>query len=201
MQYFVHGRDAPGARRVREQHTEAHWAYMDRYASTLIARGPTLTEDGEDVTGSVHLVELPGREAAQTFASNDPYHQAGVFADVLLRRWRSALGRTMWDFTGGGDDPRFLVLGHGRAPMTYVGAGPDADQRAYLAGHLPRQLIADGPLLSDDGSEWLGTVTLVELPDRAAAEAMLIRSPHGRAELYEKVEVHRWRFGGRPPGV
>jgi uncharacterized protein len=150
------------------------------------------------VTGSMHIVDLPDSEAARAFAFDEPYYRAGVFADVLVHRWSNTLGRTMWEFTGSGDDPRFLVIGHGRAAMADVRDRWHADQRNYLAAGYSEHLIADGPLLSEDGSEWLGTATLVELPDRAAAEAMLAHGPYAEAGLYERVDVHRWRFGGRP---
>jgi hypothetical protein len=58
-------------------------------------------------------------------------------------------------------------------------------------------MIARGPLLSDDGREWVGDATLIELRDRAAVEAMLASTPSIRAGLYANVEVHDWEFGGR----
>ena len=72
---------------------------MDRYAAEMIARGPTLV--GDATTGSVHIVGLPDPAAARAFAFDEPNYQAGVYRDVLLRRWRNTLGRTMWDFPGG----------------------------------------------------------------------------------------------------
>ncbi|WP_372665047.1 hypothetical protein [Amycolatopsis kentuckyensis] len=54
------------------------------------------------------------------------------------------------------------------------------------------ELIACGPLLSDDGEAWLGTAVLLRAPDVESARSVL--SP-GR---YAGVEVHRRRFGGRP---
>ena len=43
-----------------------------------------------------------------------------MYRDVLLRRWRNLLGRTMWDFPGGRDGGnRYLVLG--------LGTGQSAD--------------------------------------------------------------------------
>jgi hypothetical protein len=38
----------------------------------------------------------------------------------------------------------------------------------------------------------------VELPDRGAVEAMMARAPFVRAGLYDSLEIHDWRFGGRP---
>jgi uncharacterized protein YciI len=174
MAFFVYGRDHPGMEGVRTATTEEHWSYMDRYADVMIARGPTFVSEDE-YTGSVHIVDLPDVAAAQAFAYAEPYYRAGVFADVMIRRWRNVLGRTMWQFAGR-DLPRFLVLGHG--------AGVDGDP----AGE---GVIVWGPLLSDDGSERLGTAMLVEAADADAAAAHL---PGG----HDNVEVHRWRFGGRP---
>ncbi len=45
---------------------------------------------------------------------------------------------------------------------------------------------------SDDGS-----AMMIELPDRAAVEAMLAAEPYARAGLYRHIEIHDWRFGGR----
>jgi uncharacterized protein YciI len=97
MEFFCYHGDRPGSVTLRDQLLEEHWSYMDRYATEMIARGPTLASDGEAPTGSVHIVDLPDPAAARAFAFDEPNYQAGVSRDVLLRRWRNALGRTMWE--------------------------------------------------------------------------------------------------------
>lgn len=179
MEFFCYHRDRPGSDSLRAELIEEHWAYMDRFAEQMIARGPTL--DGEIATGSVHIVDLPDAAAARAFAFDEPNYQAGVYRDVLLRRWRNTLGRTMWDFPGGreGSD-RYLVLGLGE------GQAADLDLPAD-----PGDLIAYGPLLSDDGSAWLGTAVLVRATDPDAARGVLT------PDRYADIEVHHWAFGGR----
>jgi len=178
IEYFCYHRDRPGSAALRDQLIEAHWSYMDEYADQLIARGPTFTDD-ETPTGSVHIVDLSGAAAARAFAFDEPNYQAGVYRDVLLRRWRNLLGRTMWEFPGGRTGGnRYLVLGLG------TGAADDSVP-------ADRDLIAYGPLLSDDGSTWLGTAALVRAPDPAAAQAIL------NPARYAAIEVHNWEFGGR----
>ncbi|MFF7307274.1 YciI family protein [Streptomyces sp. NPDC008137] len=181
MEFFCYHRDRVGSLRLREELGEAHWAYMDRYEAELIARGPTFADDGETPTGSVHIVDLPDSAAARAFAFDEPNHQAGVYRDVLLRRWRNLLGRTMWDFPGGlatGD--RYLVLG--------LGPSPEADPQVPAERD---ELIAYGPLLSDDGDAWLGTAALVRAPGAEAARGVLAE---GR---YADIEVRAWEPGGR----
>jgi uncharacterized protein YciI len=165
----------------REQLLEAHWSYMDRYAAEMIARGPTFAGDEGLPTGSVHIVDLPDPAAARSFAFDEPNYQAGVYRDVLLRRWRNELGRTMWEFPGGPTDgSRYLVIGLG---------GVETADLALPSGR--DELIAYGPLLSDDGAAWLGTALLIRAPDADAARAVLA------ADRYADIEVHSWQFGGR----
>lgn len=199
MEYFFYCRDRPGSMPLRTELTEQHWSFMDPYADAMIARGPTLTPDDSAATGSVHLVDLPDADAARVFAFEEPNYRAGVYEEVLIRRWRNELGRTMWDYPGGREGgPRFLILGHGKPGMTAAHDELRDDQRRYLdAGGFSDRLIACGPLLSDDGSAWAGTALLAELPDHAAADALLAGSPSAQAGLYDGIEVHLWQFGGR----
>ncbi len=181
MEFLCYHRDRPGSMPLRMKLLERHWSYMDGYASQLIARGPTFADDGETLTGSVHILDLPDPAAARRFAFEEPNYQAGAYRDVLLRRWRNLLGRTMWEFPGGTTGGnRYLVLG--------LGAGPGAD---LVAPPNRDDLIAYGPLLSDDGASWLGTAALIRAHSPDAARAVLT------ADRYADIEVHSWEFGGR----
>jgi uncharacterized protein YciI len=108
------GLDRPGSLPLRYELSDEHWSCMDQYAKEMIARGPTLADDGDPPTGSVHIVDLPVPAAARAFAFDEPNYQAGVYRDVLLRWWRNTLSRTMWDIPGGRTGGnRYLVLGRG----------------------------------------------------------------------------------------
>lgn len=178
MEFFCYHRDRAGSAPLRAELAERHWSYMDGFAAQLIARGPTFENDTE--TGSVHVVDLSDPAAARAFAFEEPNYQAGVYRDVLLRRWRNLLGRTMWDFPGGATGgSRFLVLG----------LGPDGDELA--APTQNDDVIAFGPLLSDDGATWLGTAALVRAADADAARGIV------STDRYAATEVHNWEFGGQ----
>ncbi|MFE2298865.1 YciI family protein [Streptomyces sp. NPDC059445] len=182
MEFLCYHRDRPGSGPLRDELLEKHWSYMDQYAKEMIARGPTLTDDGDTATGSVHIVDLPDHVTARAFVFDEPNYQAGVYRDVLLRRWRNVLGRTMWDFPGGRTGGnRYLVIGLGQGRAADLALPHDTDD-----------LIAYGPLLSDDGTTWLGTAVLLRATDPETARAVLT------ADRYADIEVHNWQFGGRP---
>lgn len=197
MDYFFYCRARPDTEALADEHTEAHWAFMDQYAATMVARGPILSDDGAEWTGSMHIVGLPDAAAAQVFAFEEPYYRAGVFGDVFMRRWRNELGCTMWQFQGDPDqNQRFLIIGHGKSDASDQHGSLPLRQR-FLEDHRS-QIIVSGLLLSDDDATWAGGIMLVEAPDRAAAEALAALDPFAQAGLYQSVELHRWRFGGRP---
>jgi uncharacterized protein YciI len=197
VEFFFYCRVKPGTAPGPELN-EAHWSFMDGYADGMIARGPTSAPDGT-WSGSMHMVDLPDAEAARVFAFEEPNYRAGVYGEVLVRRWRNGLGRTMWDFDGVRGGRRFLIIGHGRPGVTAVRDGLLEEHNRYFADNgYQERFVARGPLSSDDGSEWIGSAMAIELPDRAAVEAMLAAEPYTRAGLYASVEIHDWEFGGRP---
>ena len=62
---------------------------------------------------------------------------------------------------------------------------------AYVAANRDMVRIA-GPYLSDDG-QMIGSMFVMEAPDRAAVEAFNAADPYVHAGLFERVEISVWR--------
>ncbi|HEX2547051.1 MAG TPA: YciI family protein [Ramlibacter sp.] len=62
------------------------------------------------------------------------------------------------------------------------------EHKAYLATVADRIAFA-GPLLADDGETMIGSLLVIDFPDRAAAERWQADEPFTVAGLYEKVSV------------
>lgn len=200
MEYFFYCRDKPDSAAIRQAIVEAHWAFMDRYDAAMIARGPTLSDDGAVITGSMHMVDLPDAAAARVFAYDEPFAKAGAYDEIIVRRCRNAMERTMWQFDGDADaNQRFLIIGHGKPGMSDARDALLEDHRRYFIEHgYQEKFIVRGPLWSETGDEWVGSEFVIELRDRAAVDVFLADEPYTNAGLYERVEIHRWKFGGRP---
>lgn len=197
MQFFFYCRDRAGAGETRKALLKAHWAFMGRYIDAMIARGPTMSADGKAVTGSMHMVDLPDAEAARVFAYDDPLARGGVFEEITVRRYHNVLDRTMWQFHGDPVNTRFLFMAEARPGTSEQGRNLLEAQRAYL-GQAERtcHVILFGPLLGADGKTWEGTAMLLETPDAAACEAIVLGDPAATARLYSRTELRPWRFGG-----
>jgi uncharacterized protein YciI len=197
MDFFVYSRDAPGTEALRGDDVllEEHWSYMDGFADAMIARGPTLDSDRERATGSLHVLALPSVAAASEFVEREPNNRAGVYADHRIRGFENLLGRTMWEFSGEPDEPRFLAIADSdhdqRAPVPWHPLAP-----AALGVELRERLIVYGALTEPESGETVGVTLALQAPDRNSAKALLRAGARG-LEAVHTVEVHDWEFGGR----
>ena len=62
---------------------------------------------------------------------------------------------------------------------------------AYARGWGDRMLVG-GPLLSDDGETMRGSMLILDVADRAEADAFLAGDPYGQAGLFQSVSVQRY---------
>jgi len=190
LDFFVYSRDAADTAQLRDDQEllEEHWSYMDRFAETMIARGPTLDTDRETATGSLHVLALPGVDAVREFVVLEPNNRAGVYEEHLVWRFENLLGRSMWEFSGQPTESRFLIIGR-----SHLG-------RPVLAETLPAELLERlvlyGALTTLDGAEPVGVALALQAPDREAVDA-LIEDERTGLGAFSEVEVHNWEFGGR----
>ena len=195
MDFFIYSRATHAAMEAADDPDldERHWSYIDRYADALTARGPTLGTDRCTWTGSIHVVNLPSHAAVRKFVGHEPYHRAGAYEQHRVWRFNNLLGRTMWQFAGAADEPRFFVLAH-PTPGRARSRGPMPP--ACVEQGLRDRLIVYGALhnLHDDSS--LGVALAVQAPTRQALDTLL---GDGLTCLHHDgdVEIHDWVFGGR----
>jgi hypothetical protein len=118
-----------------------------------------------------------------------------VYGEHRIWAFQDLLGRTMWEFTGEGDDSRFLVIAHsGHELNTSVSARPVPS--AALGVELRERLILYGVLAEPESGDTSGIALALQAPDRDAAEALLGDAAEA-LEAFPDVEVHDWEFGGR----
>jgi uncharacterized protein len=197
LDFFVYSRDAAGTAALRDdrQLLEQHWSYMDGFAKSMIARGPTLGTDRETATGSLHVLGLPSVDAAHEFVAREPNNRAGVYAVHSVWRFENLLGRTMWEFSGASDEPRFLVIARSRRGQRTGRSGrPVPPER--LSAQLRQRLILYGALTTLHDAGLVGVALAVQAPEREAVDALLEEGRLG-LEVFPHVEVHDWEFGGR----
>ena len=196
VDFFVYSRDAGGTTLRRDKELlEEHWSYMDAFAESMIARGPTLAADRETATGSLHVLGLPSVDAAREFVAREPNNRAGVYADHFIWRFENLLGRTMWEFSGAADEPRFLVIARLDRDQS-AGRGSRPVPEGSLPPELRERLIVYGALSTLDDGEPAGVALAAQVPDRDVVVALLEDERTG-IDVFQDVDIHDWEFGGR----
>jgi uncharacterized protein len=170
---------------------EEHWAYMDGFASQLVARGPILSHDGTEWAGSIHIIRTEDRPSAELFAFDEPYWRAGQYETVEVIGFENMLNSTMWE------RPRDLdcttswlarwELPEGSADLASI----DMEE-----AHVDASLVFAGFLVADDGSAGQGFIAAIDSSPEEVDEIVARIARH--CSLGTTPILDRWRRGGRP---
>ena len=88
MLYIIYQEDRADGQEIRAATREAHLAYLEPHKNIVVLGGGLLAEDGITRTGSVLIVNVPDRKAAEAFSAAEPFRKAGLFQTVKITRMR-----------------------------------------------------------------------------------------------------------------
>ena len=83
-------RDKPDALEIRKANRADHLAYID--ATGVVAQAGPLLDAAEQMIGSLVILDVADMAGAESWAANDPYAKAGLFANVELIAWKKVIG-------------------------------------------------------------------------------------------------------------
>ncbi len=90
MLFVIRCIDKKGHLPVRQENRPAHVEYLKSFGEKLFAAGAILDGD-ENMCGSIVILDLADKSAAEAFSAGDPYAKAGLFATTTIDRWNKVL--------------------------------------------------------------------------------------------------------------
>jgi uncharacterized protein YciI len=183
-----------GGIEARAEAMEPHLAYLRASRNEIRFAGPLLEDDGETPRGSLTLIDLPNRAAAEAWLASEPYNLNEAFAEKSFTRWSSSMEHRQLDYPRTEGWRQFVITAFD---------GPDGEARRRAVGEAHHKFqasvmdryIARGPLLGDDGEKVIGSLMIVEFPDRAAFDAFWAAEPLNTGGVFESVTIECWRYG------
>lgn len=88
MLYIIYQEDVADSAALRAVHKAAHFAYLEQHRDILVLGGALLADADATRTGSVLIINVPNRAAAEEFSAHEPLRRAGVFRSVKITRMR-----------------------------------------------------------------------------------------------------------------
>jgi uncharacterized protein YciI len=79
--------DRPGNLDLRLSTRPAHLAFLEGEASKIVSGGALLDASGQP-SGSLLVIDVEDRAAAEAFTAADPYTKAGLFESTVVRPFR-----------------------------------------------------------------------------------------------------------------
>jgi uncharacterized protein YciI/hemerythrin-like domain-containing protein len=92
--FIVFATDKPGSADLRAATRPEHRQYLHggHEGIRLHHAGPTLSDDGRSMNGTLLVVEADDIARVRRFVAEDPYSRAGLFAEVTIRPWNWVTG-------------------------------------------------------------------------------------------------------------
>lgn len=87
MLFLIHCTQRPDGQAIRDAHYDAHRAYLQASPVDIKLAGPMVDDAGDRRIGSVFVVDVPDRAAAEAFSAADPFTQNGLFERVIITRF------------------------------------------------------------------------------------------------------------------
>jgi uncharacterized protein YciI len=88
MLWVINCIDNDNTAELRAENLDTHRAYLTSQKGIIVLAGATLSDEGEQMTGSCFVINVDSRRAAQAFSDGDPFSKAGVFKTVNITRMR-----------------------------------------------------------------------------------------------------------------
>lgn len=85
MLFILHALDKPDSLHIRTETRPAHLEFMANYDTPV--GGPLIDVDG-NMCGSMIVLDVADRAAAEAFVAGDPYGKAGLFESVSLHEFK-----------------------------------------------------------------------------------------------------------------
>ena len=101
MLYIIYQEDRADGAAIRAATRAEHLAYLERHAEIVVLGGAMLADDGMTRTGSVLIINVRDRDAAERFSAEEPFRKAGLFRSVKITRMR----RGQWNPGAGPQTP------------------------------------------------------------------------------------------------
>jgi uncharacterized protein YciI len=87
MLFAIRILDRPGMAEARRAVRAAHIAFLQQHAASLVLAGPVMDAEGGSI-GSVRIVDVPDRAAAERMVAEDPFAKAGCFGEIRIDPYR-----------------------------------------------------------------------------------------------------------------
>ncbi len=109
MLYYIKLYDEENPEVGRDEVREPHLKFLDDMRSQSYFVGPFLTEDLQTELGSMRLIDLPDRAAAQANVEDEPYYTAGLQKRYEIYRWSASVPYTWRDCPRVEGNVQFLI--------------------------------------------------------------------------------------------
>ena len=94
MLFVIYGIDKPDSP-IRNRLIDQHRAHMDAGPIRVVASGPLMDDQGEQMVGSSIIVDCENRRMVDQVMVDEPFNVAGLYESLTINRWHQRVGEIL----------------------------------------------------------------------------------------------------------
>lgn len=94
MQFAIIATDKAASEEIRDKLRPRRLQWLTANQGRIIAGGGLVDDRNKHVHGGLMIIDAKDRADAEQFAAEDPFTDAGLYAEVKVVRWR----RVFWNY-------------------------------------------------------------------------------------------------------
>ena len=94
MLFVIYGIDKPDSP-IRNRLIDQHRAHMDAGPLPVVASGPLMDAQGEQMVGSIIIVDCENRRMVDQVMVDEPFNVAGLYESLTINRWHQRVGEIL----------------------------------------------------------------------------------------------------------
>lgn len=194
MLFAIQIYDKQQVKGARDAIRDAHLRYNQQFEPNIYFSGPILTEDQSQEVGSLRLIDLPDRDAAERYVFDDPYVVEGLQHNASIYRWSNSVPYTWRNCPRTEEFVQYLITAIDKPNADDIRNQIRQVHEDYQAS-VSDLYITRGPLLTDDGQRQIGSLMIIDVSELAQAKKFWAGEPFNQGGLFERSEFYGWRFG------
>ena len=94
MLFVIYGIDKPDSP-IRNRLIDQHRAHMDADPIRVVASGPLMDDQGEQMVGSIIIVDCENRRTVDQVMVDEPFNVAGLYESLTINCWHQRVGEIL----------------------------------------------------------------------------------------------------------
>ena len=191
--YFIKSLYKPNTDIHRKNNEAKYQNHVIKHLCSIHFSGQFISDNSSETTGIMCIIDAPDKNAAESYIKNNVYSQSGLIEKPEITRFVSSKKLKYMDRKLDPEKQLFIC-------ECIDGPNASARRKQSSAAHHKYQgqiidkFVAHGPLRSENGTQLIGSLFIIEVENKKSAYELVYNEPMVKNDVFKTVIITHWIY-------